>query len=200
MHVVGGWSGLGAHSSCERLLHPEARSTLASPVFNDSVATMPYSFPRRRDVDVLTRKDAASTRRHAGAGIGGAARSAMRAEARQWAVDVFVVVGVDGRVSHRSSEPYRAPQAQTGRRDVSGLCGGGGAGVGGGRIEPAQVVRAAAGITQQGWTALPDLVTQRCFLGAAFEPRGGLLAIGGGTGLYTNATAFETVEVLPQSE
>lgn len=48
------------------------------------------------------------------------------------------------------------------------------------------------------WEALPLLSTPRCFPGAAFEPRGALLAIGGGTGLYTNATAFETVEALRQ--
>ena len=40
----------------------------------------------------------------------------------------------------------------------------------------------------------------RCFLGASFEPRGALLAIGGGTGLYVDDEAFETIEVLRPGE
>lgn len=48
----------------------------------------------------------------------------------------------------------------------------------------------------QRWSALPRMLRPRCFLGAVFEPGGGLVAVGGGTGLYTNATAFDTVEVL----
>lgn len=46
------------------------------------------------------------------------------------------------------------------------------------------------------WSTLPRMLRPRCFLGAVFEPGGGLVAVGGGTGLYTNATAFDTVEVL----
>lgn len=53
---------------------------------------------------------------------------------------------------------------------------------------------------QWGWEVLPSMGQGRCFLGAAFEPHGSLLAIGGGTGLYVDDTAFETTEVLRPGE
>lgn len=61
---------------------------------------------------------------------------------------------------------------------------------------PLSAAAAAAGESDWGWEALPPLRRQRCFLGAAFEPSGALLAMGGGTGPYRNDSAFETVEVL----
>lgn len=59
---------------------------------------------------------------------------------------------------------------------------------------------AGGGSGENSWLSLPPLSSARCFLGAAFEPRGALLAVGGGTGLYTSATAFATVEVLRPGE
>lgn len=57
----------------------------------------------------------------------------------------------------------------------------------------AQGGEGAAGL---GWNALPSMRQGRCFLGAAFEPHGGLLAIGGGTGPFRHHSPFETVEIL----
>ncbi|CAN0460449.1 unnamed protein product, partial [Laminaria digitata] len=46
------------------------------------------------------------------------------------------------------------------------------------------------------WRALPSLQHKRCYLGASFEPRGALLAVGGGTGPFRNHAAFDSVEIL----
>ncbi|CAM9555870.1 unnamed protein product, partial [Choristocarpus tenellus] len=46
------------------------------------------------------------------------------------------------------------------------------------------------------WTQLPSLKVARCFLGAAFDPHGALVAIGGGDGMYIDASTFQSTEVL----
>eukprot|EP00752_Nemacystus_decipiens_P006670 g5997.t1 len=98
-----------------------------------------------------------------------------------------------------------AADEPSGFNSSGGFGGGGGGGsastaqlppINPGPLDLASTSPPAAAVQDWRWETLPPLQRPRCFLGAAFEASGALLAVGGGTGPYRNASAFETVEML----